>query len=168
VNPSTPAATTHRVKSRKARKPREPKASLDLRVFVYRNLHNERFSVRDTKTGKVILHTPAVLLRDVVFQVSEAGRQRVLREQSRNVHAGAVGFLVVDPGEVAALAGLARFAASYNPYRADSFTDGDGRPVRASASVLLDQGRAWCEIPAGQAAAADHGAATPVDRRAAA
>ena len=41
--------------------------------------------------GRVIGHAQAVLLLDVDFVVSERGRQRVLQERRKNVHAGVTG-----------------------------------------------------------------------------
>lgn len=40
-----------------------------------------------------MLHATHLKLSDVVFRVSEAGRQRVLKEKQKNVHAYAVGLL---------------------------------------------------------------------------
>jgi hypothetical protein len=86
------------------------------KVFIYWNLHKQLWSVKDTKTQKVIGHAESVMLTDCTFKVSEAGRQRVLREKRKNVHAGVVGTLTgVVPrgtGDV----------AYYNPYKQDCFT----------------------------------------------
>ncbi len=57
-------------------------------VHVYRNLGNaakERYSIR--QGGLVVGHTDEITLADCEFKVSEAGRQRVLREGRKNVHA---------------------------------------------------------------------------------
>jgi hypothetical protein len=62
-------------------------------VRCYWNLHARCWSIQDAKTRRVIGHATRVLLRDVAFKVSEAGRQRVLREGRKNVHAFAVGEL---------------------------------------------------------------------------
>jgi len=67
-----------------------------MRVFVYFNLHRKCWSVRALNgryKGRVVAHCDRVLLTDVEFRVSEAGRQRVLREGRKNVHAGVVGSL---------------------------------------------------------------------------
>lgn len=61
------------------------------KVFVYRNLTKQCWSVRDCKTRRVVAHLRCVTLYDVELKVSEAGRQRVLRERKKNVHAGAEG-----------------------------------------------------------------------------
>jgi len=85
------------------------------KVEVYRNLHNGMLSVRDAKTKKVIGHTDRVCLSDVMLKVSEAGRQRAIREGRRNVHAFAVGTEVVH--------GLLESDTriTYNPFRAPHF-----------------------------------------------
>jgi hypothetical protein len=107
-----------------------------MRVYVYYNLHKHCFSVRAVdgeQRGRVIAHAAAVRLADVRFRVSEAGRQRVLREQRKNVHAGVVGELTnlvlhgAEPDQ-AWLDCLAQFekdatAVTYNPYANDSFVE---------------------------------------------
>ena len=47
----------------------------------------------DGKTRKVLMHATHVKMSDVTFKVSEAGRQRVLKEKQKNVHAYAIGQL---------------------------------------------------------------------------
>jgi len=67
-----------------------------LKVFVYWNLPKECWSVKalnGTRKGKVIYHAEQVRVANPVGKVSEAGRQRVLREKRKNVHAGIVGEL---------------------------------------------------------------------------
>lgn len=71
-----------------------PNKARGMKVFVYRNLHQDCWSVRSRETGRVIAHADEVQLSNVEYKVSEAGRQRVLREKSKNVHAGLVGTLV--------------------------------------------------------------------------
>lgn len=67
------------------------------RVFVYRNVTKRCYSIRaisGPQKGKVISHANFVQLENCEFKVSEAGRQRVIRERRKNVHAGVVGDLV--------------------------------------------------------------------------
>lgn len=67
-----------------------------MRVFVYFNLHRKCWSIKaleGERKGRVIGHAHYIDLADVTWKVSEAGRQRVLREKKKNVHAGAVGVL---------------------------------------------------------------------------
>ena len=65
---------------------------------VYRNLHKKCWSVQQKQKGrwKVVAHAESITLLDCVFRVSEAGRQRVLRESRKNVHAYIQGFYVPD------------------------------------------------------------------------
>lgn len=62
-------------------------------VQVYRNLHKDCWSVRDKKTRRVIAHCDSVILKDAKFKVSEKGRQRVIKEKRKNVHAFVEGTL---------------------------------------------------------------------------
>ena len=58
-----------------------------MRVEVYFNLHKKTFSVRSCRTGRVIHHTDKVHIANPEFVVRKAGRERVLREGKKNVHA---------------------------------------------------------------------------------
>jgi len=61
---------------------------LQPKIYVYRNLNRKIWSVK--YRGLVIAHTPTAFMWDVEFKVNEAGRQRVLKEGVKNVHAYAV------------------------------------------------------------------------------
>jgi len=91
------------------------------KVFVYYNitlsnkLKSPYFSIQDRKSGKVIGHDTKIMLRDAIFRVSEASRQRVISTGRKNVHAGAVGFLTHEtPVELP-------INITYNPYKYSSF-----------------------------------------------
>jgi hypothetical protein len=114
-----------------------------MKVFVYYNLHKKVFSVKalegDMK-GRVVAHRLQVCLTDAQFKVSEAGRQRVLQEQRKNVHAGVVGQwddrLAVNLG----------VEVTYNPYKYDSFVTKVGEfPVRRAGQVLLDNRKIFAQ-----------------------
>lgn len=103
-------------------------------VEVYRNLHSKCWSIRDRRTGLVVAHAAAVTLRDAEFRVSEGGRQRVLRERRKNVHAVVRGTLMARTS--VRYHELPR--ARYNPYEAGYFTDaGTGERVDTARRVLL-------------------------------
>ena len=56
------------------------------KAFVYWNFHKKVFSVK--YRGLVIAHATRILVKRARFRVSEIGRQRVLSEGRKNVHAG--------------------------------------------------------------------------------
>lgn len=56
-----------------------------MKVFIYRNLHKNCWSVR--YDGVVVAHTPAAFVWGGEFSVSEAGNERVRKEKRKNVHA---------------------------------------------------------------------------------
>lgn len=115
-----------------------------MKVFVYFNLHKKLFSVRALEgnmKGRVIAHVNEVHLSDAVFKVSEAGRQRVIREQRKNVHAGVVGKLVPS------FCGTGT-QVTYNPYLYSTFvikSTGDA-VLKAGAARLTCKGRASIEM----------------------
>lgn len=83
------------------------------KVFVYFNLHKKLWSVRHK--GKVLFHTNNLHVDTPELKVSEAGRQRVLRDKAKNVHAGVNGVLGI-PEEL-----VDGTQISYNPYKGGQF-----------------------------------------------
>jgi len=120
-----------------------------MRVFVYFNLHKLLWSVRALEgpnKGRVIQHAREIFLTDCRFRVSEAGRQRVLRERRKNVHAGVVGRVgsAVPPDA----AGGVR--VSYNPYKYPTFVRADSlEPVHRAEAVLLRDKAAFAHLAGG-------------------
>ena len=111
----------------------------NLRVFVYRNLANKLFSLRD-KQGIVIAHADTLFLTNCEFKVSEAGRQRVLKEKRKNVHAGVEGNVkfAYDVDD------YAYDAVKYNPYVRDCFwNERTGDKVESADVVMLYAGKIW-------------------------
>lgn len=115
-----------------------------MRVYVYRNLKHGRsakplYSVM--YRGKVIKHVRRILLDNVEFRVREGGRQRVLKEQRKNVHAFVIGNVVrsvmgIDKNRDRHLSPNVR----YNPFEAGYFqVIPSGRPIRGAEAVLLNE-----------------------------
>jgi hypothetical protein len=107
-----------------------------MRVFVYWNLHRRIWSIRALEgenRGRVIAHAPEVAIVDAALRVSEAGRQRVIREKRKNVHAGVLGTLADIPADRPTI------GVRYNPYETSTFVRRDtGAPVLRAGLVLLD------------------------------
>jgi len=121
-----------------------------MKVFVYFNLHKKCFSIKALEgqfKGLVIGHTNRVLLSDVTFKVSAAGRRRVLAEKRKNVHAGVVGH-VADKGAypVHERYTMLGTAITYNPYLYDSFVQrSTQQPVHKAkwAALLAQDGKGF-------------------------
>ena len=110
-----------------------------MRVEVYYNLHKNIFSVRHR--GRVIAWGNRVTIENPEYVVREKGRQKVLEEGRKNVHAFVRGTLsdinnfkfgkiqqrLSEPREV-----------TYNPYKYDSFVYGSTyQPVKKSKWARL-------------------------------
>lgn len=109
------------------------------KYYIYRNLRlKDTFSIR--YRGKVVARHTMTLARNVKFQVSEAGRQRVLREKQKNVHAYVVADEVVPYTEAIGTSQLQRI--TYNPYTGPHFTI-DGYPITSAKAVLFEAGSCW-------------------------
>jgi len=86
-------------------------------VRVYYNLHKKKYSIQKyvkNKGWRLSHHSDEVYLTDVEFKVYENGRQKVLREKQKNVHAFVLGKMGEFKGEYVE-------QITYNPYLYDSF-----------------------------------------------
>ena len=107
-----------------------------MRVEVYFNLHKKTFSVRQCSTGRVILHTDEVHIRNPEFVVHQSGRNRVLREGKKNVHA----FV---RGEATYFGDTNRptlDTLTYNPYKYVSFVN------KQTEKTVYEADRAWLTV----------------------
>jgi hypothetical protein len=125
-------------------------------VRVYRNLHRAMWSVQARVAGKgwrVVFHAATVLLDGAVFEVNETGRQKVLRERKKNVHAFVRGRLVQFAGPGAMGDGRRTDAyirpVTYNPFKAPTFVEASTFPpvpvTEAYSAWLTDDrtSRVW-------------------------
>lgn len=100
--------------------------------------------------GGKVAHADSLLMRDVDFAVQKAGRQRVIDEGRKNVHAFVRGTLVYADGEPGFLAddrsAVSRmideclwngYSILYNPYEGDCFINMSGRKVDGADFVYL-------------------------------
>lgn len=101
------------------------------KVFVYFNLKKKLFSVRKVSTGLVVAHLLKVSLTNARFKVSQKGRQRVLKERVKNVHAGVEGFFTFDNEN------SLTHSATYNPYKYSSFVDSKTLERVDNASMVV-------------------------------
>ena len=99
-----------------------------MKVDIYRNLHKDCWSVRSRERsdyGRVVDHVHCAVIKNAKFVVSQAGRNRVLREKRKNVHA------VVRGNLLDSKSGHTRWAwqvlrkmmkrVTYHPYRKNTF-----------------------------------------------
>jgi hypothetical protein len=81
---------------------------------------------------RIIAHVDTINLTDAKFVVNESGRQRVLRERSKNVHATVHG-TVGTPGWKTGI------PVTYNPYKYSSFVFlADEKPVYRAPRVRIE------------------------------
>jgi translation initiation factor IF-1 len=149
-------------------KRRDGKLEQGDRVEVYRNLHNNTFSVRLLNPvggpedysrwrlkGKVIKHLDnwmSVYLQNVTFAVQPAGREKVRREQKKNVHAFVRGNVVKAPdnkfGET--FKDECTQVVQYNPYDFDTFVtqawSSNAPAIHRASKVTLTQGTVYAAI----------------------
>jgi hypothetical protein len=121
-----------------------------MKVRVYRNLNNGKMSIQCCASGHILGHCAEAYLLDVAFVVRESGRQRVLKERRKNVHAFATGTLIwateftgyrgrtiVGLREGAVLNSYDYEPVRYNPYEMSTFCSLDGEPIQQAQICLL-------------------------------
>lgn len=107
-----------------------------MKVFIYYNLHKKLWSIKDLSTGLVIAHSRCVSLRGCQFKVSKRGRERVIAERVKNVHAGVVGTLVAKDLEL--FQSDTAQTATYNPYKYETFVSRrDLQPLYQADTVIM-------------------------------
>ena len=113
------------------------------RVYVYFNLHKKVWSVR--QSGRIVEHTKHIKLRDCRFLVSQAGREKVLREKKKNVHAGVSGYVINSIPEYRI---FSEAKLTYNPYRYKGFVavNDPYEIVERSDFAELQCGEGWRDV----------------------
>ena len=86
------------------------------KVFVYKNLHKDCWSVK--QDGLVKAHADKLEMWDCSFRVNQKGREKVLKEKRKNVHAGILGRVDDIGGTI-----MIGTEVTYNPYKYNSFVD---------------------------------------------
>ena len=126
--------------------------------LIYYNLHNNLWSIKDTKTKHVVGHAGIIILADVQPVVSENGRQRVIKERRKNVHAYLRGKIVSlgdfhsykgrrKPAEATcrnhSMDGLDDYRPiTYNPYaRGDFYYKDDDKTFTSADTAFLSSDR---------------------------
>ena len=102
-------------------------------VFIYRNLTKKCWSVKSRLTGRVIRHAAIVFIENGEFHVSQKGRERVVREKKKYVHAGVRG--KISDNAPTALDNWTR--VRYNPYNNTTFVTDEGTPINHADGVYL-------------------------------
>lgn len=114
---------------------------------IYYNLHKKCFSVQawdiDKKGWRLYLHAAQLEALDIKMKISEVGRQRVIREGRKNVHAFIYAKSISPICPTAAQQAIGREytrRCSYNPYRVGHFFDKETEePVHSLDKALLHE-----------------------------
>ena len=120
----------------------DPRYEIDFskKVFVYKNLHRDCWSIK--QGGLVKAHATELYLWDCAFQVNKKGRERVLAEKRKNVHAYIIGYLsdwvmgswdAINPPDI-------QERVSYNPYLHETFVRTETKaPCFTALNVRADE-----------------------------
>tara|TARA_Y100000310_G_scaffold183473_1_gene183619 strand:+ start:336 stop:1040 length:705 start_codon:yes stop_codon:yes gene_type:complete len=107
---------------------------------VYKNLHNDLWSIRNPKNGLVEGHAKSAILQNCKFAVQPKGRAKVLREKRKNVHAFCRGtFIGTDTQGWISIATRELHSVSYDPYTNENFVTENNKPVTTAQYVILNE-----------------------------
>lgn len=116
------------------------------RFYIYRNLTKKCFSIKHR--GKVVGYADSILIKNPVFKVNEKGRQRVIKEKQKNVHA----YVTCFESDMKVLEdtplNTQEFSKeiTYNPYYLDAFKYAEGNKALGHVeSVLMHDGRIYTQ-----------------------
>lgn len=107
------------------------------KFYVYRNLHTGGFSIK--YRGIVIERSNNFVVKNTSFKVNETGRQRVIAEGRKNVHA----YTVCDKYILARKRSVENLKSiSYNPYKLNQFIC-NGVPIKNASELLFQDGKCY-------------------------
>ena len=101
------------------------------KYYIYRNLHTGGFSIK--LRGIVVDRQTSLIAEGVTLKVNENGRQRVINEKRKNVHAYVVcdKYISANKESIDSLPII-----TYNPYKSSQFTCGKD-PITNAKKVLF-------------------------------
>ena len=120
---------------------REERYEIDFarKVFVYKNLHKDCWSIKQDGLVKAHSDNKPIRLYSAMMKVNKKGRERVLKEKRKNVHAGISGYISYPDPSFACWDGIGWWEMSpitYNPYKYESFVDKRTEKPRWFASFV--------------------------------
>ena len=115
-------------------------------VRVIRNWKRDCYTI--LQDGRPKASAKQVRLANVEFLVRRSGREKMLREAKRNVHAYAIGQLLdyTHPDEGRELEGICGRIVAYDPYRRAAFVDIESQDPVSSARLVHFAPR-LCHLP---------------------
>ena len=122
-------------------KQEDPRYKLDesRKVFVYKNLHKDCWSIKQDGLVKAHSDRKPIHLYSAMMKVNTKGRERVLKEKRKNVHAGISGYIAHPDPSFACWDDIGWWEMApitYNPYKHSSFVDSRTKKPRWFASFV--------------------------------
>lgn len=120
---------------------KERKINIGKPIYVYKNLHNGMYSIR--QSGLVVAHAERLCVSRPIFIVRKSGRDTVLKTKQKNIHAFVKGWYSGSVCGTTASRNDLPMQIEYNPYKYDSFvcTNLTETPYRIDkcGGVILDE-----------------------------
>lgn len=118
--------------------------------MVYRNLNANKLSVMIK--GIVHAHASIIWLKNAEFVIRVSGREKVLKEQRKNVHAFVKGTAMMSQVDIDSsverayenLENLGYIRVYYNPYKVESFVEFDSlEPIHKAKEAVIVMDRVY-------------------------
>lgn len=107
------------------------------KVRVYKNLTNGLWSIKDLANGYVLGHAEHVVLVNCNFVVSEKGKERVVRERKKYVHAFVEGEFESTSMSAINLKEIDYHDVTYNPFKEGYFTLKSDRTKKLESAYIV-------------------------------
>ena len=115
---------------------KDREVDLNSKVELYRCLNRSGYVFSLRQNGLVVGHTDNIVLKDCTMHINQAGKDRCIEKQERNVHAFIRGFLGTREDIVYGPA----FPLHYNPYDYEGFfSEIVGEVSEAGVVYIYDQ-----------------------------
>lgn len=115
---------------------------LSCKVELYRCLNRSGYVFSLRQNGLVVGHTDNVILKGCTMHINQAGKDRCIEKQERDVHAFIRGFL----GTIHNIKNKSAFPLHYNPYDDKGFFSDIVGEVTESEVVYIDNGGIFFQI----------------------
>ena len=113
------------------------KINPNIKVKIYRNLNKKGYVYSIKQNGLVVGYCSFICLKNCRFIVNQKGRDKVLKEKRKNVHAYIDGFLTKELPATKA-------KVFYNPYKCKYFINEDNNYIHSSEYVCINGGSITC------------------------
>ena len=118
------------------------KIDYDKPVYIYRCLNRKGHIYSIKQNGVVVAHTEKFIVKNCNLVINKSGKERVIKEKIRNVHAFIKGYL----GDIDDVKNSFSWILKYNPFVNKGFTFGEDKEVKKCEIVYTQENKLLIQI----------------------